>query len=95
MTVPEIMAQALAQVAAQKRVVAGVNEPSPPFEAVYRIDLDMAFNRRSDDERRVSAELWCCQNTPGRWFRRILTDVGIARFEFEDVNEATMFWLAN
>ena len=72
-----------------------MNDPSPPFETFYRIDLDIDFNRRCDDERKVAAELWCCYNTRHRWFRRILSDIGIARFEFEDVNEATMFWLAN
>jgi hypothetical protein len=95
MTLPEMLAQVRAQVAAQKRVVAGVNEPSPPFETTYRIDLDIDFNRRSDDQRKVAAEIWCCHNTRQRWFRRILTDIGIARFEFEDLNEATMFRLAN
>jgi hypothetical protein len=94
MTVPEIMAQIRAQVAAQKRVVAGVNEPSSPFEAAYRIDLDIDFNRYRDDQRRVNAELWCRHNTRRKWFRRILTDIGIARFEFENLKEATMFRLA-
>jgi hypothetical protein len=95
MTAPEIMAQVRKQVATQKRVVAGVNEPSPPFETLYRIDLDIDFNRYRDDQRRVAAEVWCCHSTRHRWFRRILTDIGIARFEFEDLNEATMFRLAN
>ncbi len=56
---------------------------------------DGDFNGYSDDERRVAAELWCRYNTRRRWFRRILTDIGISRFEFEDLNEATMFRLAN
>jgi hypothetical protein len=68
---------------------------SAAFETPYRIDLDIDFNRYRDDRRRVAAESWCCYNTRQRWFRRILSDIGIARFEFEDLNEATMFWLTN
>ncbi|MDR3507623.1 MAG: hypothetical protein P4L64_06970 [Caulobacteraceae bacterium] len=72
-----------------------MSEPSPLFEALHRIDLDIEFNRYCGDERRVAAELWCCYNTQHRWFRRTPTDFGIARFEFEEPNEAPVFRLAH
>jgi hypothetical protein len=95
MTMREMLANAMASVVAQKQVVEGVNEPSAPFDALYRIDLKINFRSFDDDQHRIAAEHWCCRNTRGRWFRRVLTEVGVARFEFENLNEAIMFRLAN
>lgn len=95
MTVREMVERAVAMAAAQKRVVEGVNDPSAPFDAPYKIDLKINFDSFEDDQRKVAAEHWCCRNTRHRWFRRIFDDIGIARFEFEDLKEATMFWLAH
>lgn len=72
-----------------------MNTPSPPFNAPYRIDLAINFDDQIDDQRRIVAETWCCHHTQSKWFRRVLTRLGIARFEFDDLNDATMFWLAN
>lgn len=72
-----------------------MNKPSVPFVAPHRIDLNINFDDRIDDQRRIAAENWCCHHTQHRWFRRVLTERGIAQFHFDDQNEATMFWLAN
>lgn len=68
-----------------------MNPPSPPFATPHHVDLTIDFDDMADDQRRLDAENWCCHVTQHRWFRRILTRYGIARFEFDDGNEALMF----
>ena len=65
------------------------------FDSVMGRTLNINFDDRTDDQRRIAAENWCCHHTQHRWFRRVLTERGIAQFHFDDQNEATMFWLAN
>lgn len=72
-----------------------MNSPSSPFAAPYRVDLIVNFNDQADDQRRIKAENWCCHRTKHRWFRRVLTRQGIARFEFDDQQEAALFRLFN
>lgn len=70
-----------------------MNPPSAPFAAPYHVDLTIDFDDMADDQRRLNAENWCCHVTQHRWFRRVLTRHGIARFEFHDGNEALLFHL--
>lgn len=72
-----------------------MNPPCAPFAAPYHVDLTIDFDDMTDDERRIEAENWCCRLTQHRWFRRILTRHGIARFEFDDQQEAALFRLFN
>lgn len=72
-----------------------MNPPSAPFAAPYLVDLVIDFDDMADDQRRIGAENWCCHRTQHRWFRRILTRHGIARFEFDDQQEAALFRLFN
>jgi hypothetical protein len=72
-----------------------MNKPSNPdsFVAPYLVDLAIDFDDMIDDQRRIEAENWCWHRTKLRWFRRVLTRYGIARFEFEDQKEAALFKL--
>lgn len=65
--------------------------PVAPFNAPYKVDLIINFNSAIDDQRRIAAENWCMHNIKGAWFRRVLTRIGVARFEFEDAQEAALF----
>jgi hypothetical protein len=72
-----------------------MNKPSDPasFVAPHHVDLTIDFDDMIDDQRRIEAENWCFHRTRRKWFRRILTRHGIARFEFEDQKEAALFKL--
>lgn len=70
-----------------------MNPPCAPFSAPYHVDLTIDFDDMADDQRRLDAENWCRHSTKHRWFRRILTRYGVARFEFDDDKEALMFHL--
>ena len=95
MTIPELVRKAVARTEAEMVAVPGVNEASDPFDAPHTIDLNIKFDNRDDDWRKHRAEQWCRFKTKVRWFRRIFADQGVARFEFEDLKDATMFWLAH
>lgn len=70
-----------------------MNLPSAPFATSHHVDLIIDFDNMADDQRRIEAENWCCHQTTSKWFRRVLTRHGIARFEFDDQKEAALFKL--
>lgn len=74
-----------------------MNPPSAAdsFEVAFHASLTINVSNRADDERRMAAEHWCCHNTERPWCRRVLTRLGIVRFEFADLNEGTMFRFAH
>jgi phosphoribosylaminoimidazole carboxylase (NCAIR synthetase) len=74
-----------------------MNKPSAPgtFTAPYKVEMEINFDDQADDHRRIVAELWCCYYTEKRWFRRVLTRHGVVIFEFEDIEEATLFRLSS
>ena len=70
-----------------------MNKPSEPFITPHHVDLHINFDEEADDRRRTLAEDWCCYRTVHRWFRRVFTELGIVRFEFDDKDEAATFKL--
>lgn len=70
-----------------------MNLPVSPFDAPYKIALLIDLDNPADDQRRINAELWCCRETSGRWFRSVDKRYGTVSFSFDDLNEATLFRL--
>jgi hypothetical protein len=95
MSIPELWLRARARAGSNPIVVPGVNEPSEPFDTPHRVDLKVNFDDRDEQWRTDRAVHWCRFRTNQRWFRRIYQMKGIARFEFEDANEAMLFKLAH
>lgn len=69
--------------------------PVAPFAAPYKVVLSVDLDNRADDQRRIDAEIWCCRETSGRWFRSVDKRLGEVKFAFEDLNEATLFRLSH
>jgi hypothetical protein len=74
-----------------------MNRPSDPdsFVVAFHTSLTINVSNRQDDARRMAAEHWCYHNTEHPWCRRVLTRLGIVRFEFANLNEGMMFRLTH
>ena len=72
-----------------------MNRPSFPFETPFKVSMTINFDSQESDLRRLQGEAWCWRHTTRPWFRKVFAGRGRVEFHFEDLNEATLFWLAN